>query len=145
MIVSKPNFNTLFALMAFCIGMFAIMGYTISVFGDDPAWYQYLIAIVTGTFGVIVLLKTLFSHKKISVQKNKIEVSYTLLPSKKTYYFKSLASWTETKIKTPNGDFSELTILFEPNKKVKLSKQENTSYDKIFAFLKKSFPKKHLK
>lgn len=144
MIVSKPKPSTLFSLGAFLFAAYGLFIYTLIDFihSDQKALFQYLIMFIIGPIALGVTIKILLSYKIIKIGKEKIEISYPFRFKVYQFKLKQIESWKEVIIKTGTKFFKELTLTFENKYKIKLTKQENSSYDEIYGYLKKKCPRK---
>jgi hypothetical protein len=139
MIVVKPKVNTLFSIGMFLILIFSFFGVMINQYlrYTHPPLYISILMTTSGALGFAILLKYLWNLKTISIGKERFEVNYPLRFQKKTLAGKELTRWEEVKIKTWGGNYAELTIQFEGGKKLNLSQQEHTDYDKTINYLTK--------
>ncbi|MDN5205067.1 hypothetical protein QQ008_27000 [Fulvivirgaceae bacterium BMA10] len=143
MLVSRPNKNTLFALSFFLLLNYALLAYLLTTYGFTgfAVWYVDLFTILLIIIGAIVTMKVISGNKVILIDKEKIQVKYPMKFSKKRFRLKQLELWEETIIKTSNSVFKELHLRFE-NGSVKLSKQENSNYEKVLSYFKRNAAKK---
>jgi hypothetical protein len=95
----------------------------------------------SGALGFSILLKYLWNLKTISIGKEKFEISYPVRFKKVLLSGKQIVKWNEVKIKTWGGNYAELTIQFADGKKLNLSQQEHTDYDKTINYLIKKYKK----
>lgn len=143
MIVVKPKINTLFSIGVFLVivlGLFIVMvnqyiSYT------RPPLYITLLMVGSGALGFSILLKYLWNLKTIAIGKEKFEISYPIRFKKVLFSGKDIVKWREVKIKTWGGNYAELTISFNDGKKINLSQQEHTDYDKTINYLLKKYKK----
>ena len=143
MIVSKPKFNALFAIIVFLIICFSLglINLNILVKGD-ARWFNYLIVAVTLPIGLSILIKQLAGFKIVTVGGETFKVGKPFLLSGYQFKLKNIDWWEETTIKTKNGEFKELTISQDTGKKLKLTLQENSNYKRIRDYLSKKVAKK---
>lgn len=147
MIVSKPKFSTLFSLLVFLALAYSLSAYLLLRMSASEApslWMTIMVSIAIGA-ALAVTYKTISGYKTIYISKNRIDIHFAFSLIKRKYYFKELLHWQETVIKTASGLFKELTLHFEPKRKVKLTMQENSHYEKVKAFMKRNFPGKQQK
>lgn len=107
----------------------------------SSSWMVVGLGIAAGV-AIAVSAKTVAGYKQIFVSKNRIEVKYIFNLLSRRYYFKELAFWKETTIKTFSGLFKELDINFGNGRHVKLTLQENSNYEKIKTFMQRNYKRK---
>lgn len=139
MTVSKPKTNTLTALSLFLIlifgSFFLLLG---SLLRDGSYFYVKLIlAPLVLVIGMIVLGKLLSNIKIVKFGNNVIEVFYPISRMRLKIDVAHILGWHEEVIKTKNGEFRELKILYTKKKILKLSNRENTEYDEAVKYMKK--------
>lgn len=147
MIVSKPKVSTLFSLSIFLILSYGLSVYLLLKIVESPApsfWATMGLGISAGV-ALAVTFKVVTGYKELYVNKNRVDVHFIFNLFKKRYYFKELMSWEETVIKTGSGYFKELTLKFKSGRKVKLTLQENSNYEKVKAFMLRNFSRKQQK
>jgi hypothetical protein len=147
MIVSKPKFNTFFALGIFLVlvyGVIAYMLYDISVSDAVSLWLYILLVLVAG-IALTVTIKFIQSYKVIRLEKNRADVHMLFGLIKKRLYFKELEQWQEERVKTSNGIFKQLTVNFINKGRLRLSNQEHDNYDKVIGFFRKTYGKKEIR
>lgn len=142
MIISKPKIGTLFS-----VGLFVVIAFGLFFFGlirineaTDRTWW-YVLIYTSGPIGLTVMLKILFTLKTIKISKEKFEFRFPFKFKKITFTGKEIDHWFHTTIKTYGGLYEELTIALNSGKKLAVSKQENTEYDKTLNYMKKKFKK----
>ncbi|MEM8895588.1 MAG: hypothetical protein AAGC88_13485 [Bacteroidota bacterium] len=143
MIVVRPKVNTLFSIGVFLILIFSFFGVMVNQYlsYNRPPLYVSLLMVTSGALGFAILLKYLWNLKTISIGKEKFEVKYPVRFRTVTYSGKQMTRWKEEKIKTWGGNYAELSIHFEADKKLDLSQQEHTDYDKTINYLTKKYRK----
>ncbi|MGK7391460.1 MAG: hypothetical protein ACNS60_13980 [Candidatus Cyclobacteriaceae bacterium M2_1C_046] len=146
MIVSKPRGSTLFSLSVFISIDIALIILTFSSISQSEAiyWYHYLFLATLIPIGLIVLIKVLIGYKITIIGKSQIEVSYPVRLKKESYPVKDIIQWREEIIKTVSGVYKQLEIYFSNDKKLTLSKQEHSNYDRIISYLSKKAAKKRI-
>lgn len=139
MIVSKPKANTVVALTLFLILIFISFFLLLnSLLTNESYWILKLIlAPVVLAIGFIVLGKLLGSMKVVKLGKGSIHVYYPITRMKKDIHVKDILGWHEEVIKTKNGEFREVKVLYDKKKILKLSNKENTEYESVVKYLKK--------
>ncbi|MEO9967472.1 MAG: hypothetical protein ABJF11_16865 [Reichenbachiella sp.] len=142
MIISKPKIGTLFS-----VGVFIFLAFALFIYGliqireaSDRTWW-YVLVYTSGPIGLLVLMKILFTLKTIKISKERFEVRFPFKFQKYDFSGKEIDHWFHTSIKTYGGLYEELTIALQSGKKLAMSKQENTEYDKTLNYLKKKFKK----
>lgn len=144
MIISKPKLSTLFSLGVFLILAYGLAAYFFVQVVQAPTSSSWMVIGlgVTAGIAVAVSVKTIMGYKQLFVSKNRLEVRYAFNLLSRKYYFKELAFWKETNIKTFSGQFKELSIHFSNGKSVKLTWQENSNYEKVSAFMQRNYKRK---
>lgn len=140
MIVSKPKVGTLFSVGLFislALGLFVYSLVQIRSASDRTWWY--VLIYTSGPIGLLVLMKILFTLKTLKVSKERFEIRFPFKFQKYLFSGKEIDHWFHTSIKTYGGQYEELTIALNSGKKLALSKQENTEYDKMLNYMKKKF------
>ncbi len=146
MIISKPKFNTLFALAVFITASLAIATYGLIVLlKGTTVWWAYTLAFLFSPIALGLIIKVTWGYKIISLGSQKLEVSFPFRMKNKKYLLKQLVSWEESIVKTGSGLFKELTLRFDDGLKMTLSYHENSHYDKIFEYLSKNAAKSQRK
>ncbi len=143
MIVVRPKVNTLFSIGVFLILIFSFFGVMINQYLSytRPPLYISLLMVTSGALGFAILIKYLWNLKTISIGKERFEVRYPVRFRKIIYSGKEIIKWQEVKIKTWGGNYAELSIHFNADKKLDLSQQEHTEYDKTINYLNKKYKK----
>jgi hypothetical protein len=141
MIVIKPKINTLFSIGVFLILMFSLFGVMVNQYVSytRPPLYITLLMVGSGALGFSILLKYLWNLKSISIGKEKFEIYYPIRFKRVLFSGKNIVKWNEVKLKTWGGNYSEITIHFTDGKKLNLSQQEHTDYDKTINYLIKKY------
>jgi hypothetical protein len=68
-----------------------------------------------------------------------------MLRQRKNYKLEAVQFWFENQVKTgKNSVYKELVIKFEDGKKVTLSPQESTDYERVIQYLKQKLAKKKI-
>lgn len=144
MIIAKPTFNAVFSMTAFLVLVFAGFIYTSYeyLFNDSNSLYVYFAMIFTGGLGFGLLIKFLWNWKSLTIAKERFQIKYPFRFINRIYNGKQLVQWTETTIKTFGGQYSELALHFDDKRKITISKQEHTDYDKSKNYLLKKFKSK---
>ncbi|MEO9806662.1 MAG: hypothetical protein ABJF04_25600 [Reichenbachiella sp.] len=140
MIISKPKVGTLFS-----VGLFIAMALGLFVYGlvqiqsvTDRTWW-YVLVYTSGPVGLLVLMKILITLKVFKISKERFEIRFPFKFQKYTFTGKEIDHWFHTSIKTYGGLYEELNIVLTSGRKLALSKQENTEYDRTLTYMKKKF------
>ncbi len=143
MIVSRPRTNALFALTVFIIISLSLAyaGLQGPINTGEWKWYNYIAVYFFGPLALILAIRMLINFKLIYVAKDRVDIRYPFRLSRNKYSIKELEWWTENRVKTGKTMFRELEMKF-PGRKVKISKQENSSYDQIFQYFSRKAAKK---
>ena len=139
MIVSKPITKTLTALSIFLILIFGSFFLLLSslLSGESYFIFKLILAPLTLVIGLLVLGKLLAAIKIVKIGDNRIIVFYPITRMKVDIKVPDILGWREEVIKTKNGEFREVKILYTKKKILKLSNRENTEYDAVMKYLKK--------
>ncbi|MEO9477837.1 MAG: hypothetical protein ABJG41_20005 [Cyclobacteriaceae bacterium] len=139
MIVSKPKSNTTVALGVFLILIFVVFFFLLNSLISVPDYFIFKLVLtpIVLVIGLIVLSKFLGSLKVVTLGKDKITVLYLITRMRTSIDVSQVLGWREEVVKTKNGDFREVKILYTKKKILKLSNKENTEYDKVIQYLKK--------
>jgi hypothetical protein len=100
------------------------------------AWYKYVLAILFLPLGTAILIRTLWSYKRISIGKGKIHVHYPVRMRHTEFSVKEIISWKEESIKTASGTYRELQIKHSTHKTLDISMQEHSRYKETLKYLK---------
>lgn len=139
MIVSKPKTQTLTALTIFLVLIFAAFFMLLNSLLTEPSYFivKSILTPVVLVIGLLVLGKLLGAIKVVRVGDNKIEVFYPISRMRTNIQVPNLLGWKEEVVKTKNGEYREVKILYTKKKILKLSNRENTEYEAIVKYLKK--------
>ncbi|MEP0365420.1 MAG: hypothetical protein ABJN36_08060 [Cyclobacteriaceae bacterium] len=139
MIVSKPKSNTTVALGVFLVLIFVVFFFLLNSLISVPDYFIFKLVLtpIVLVIGLIVLSKFLGSLKVVTLGKDKITVLYLITRMRISIDVSQVLGWREEVVKTKNGDFCEVKILYTKKKILKLSNKENTEYDKVIQYLKK--------
>ncbi len=139
MIVSKPKTQTLTALTIFLVLIFAAFFMLLNSLLTEPSYFivKLILTPVVLVIGLLVLGKLLGAIKVVRVGDNKIEVFYPISRIRTNIQVPNLLGWKEEVVKTKNGEYREVKILYTKKKILKLSNRENTEYDAVVKYLKK--------
>jgi len=141
MIYSKPKRSTLFPLMAFMLLTLLVVYWALGpvLQGQAVAWYSWLVGGLVALVFLTVAIKTITDFKHIQVGQGSIKVRYPLILRNKAFETEQLAYWSEAIIKTKSGVYKQLELHFEAKKRLSISLQQNTEYDKIKNYLDKKY------
>ncbi|BDD09158.1 hypothetical protein FUAX_15900 [Fulvitalea axinellae] len=144
MIVSKPKFKALSAIVMFLILAYGALFFNLRSFmlEGSMAWWRWLLTVVLCMIVVGVTIKSLMDFKTMRLGANELKVKRYFGLIKDTWDLTTLVAWTEERIKTKNGEFRELTLVFPKNKVVKLTIQQDSGYERIYKYLVKKQGKK---
>ena len=139
MIVSKPKTQTLTALTIFLVLIFAVFFMLLNSLLTDPSYFivKLILTPVVLVIGLLVLGKLLGAIKVVRIGDNKIEVFYPISRMRTIINVPNVLGWKEEVVKTKNGEYREVKILYTKKKILKLSNRENTEYDAVVKYLKK--------
>ena len=145
MITSRPKYSALFSLGIFVLACFSVGGYNLSAILDDQGWWlNYFLSALLLTLGLAILMRQLWSYKIVRIDKSKLFIKYPLRFSQKALTLKEISYWEETIIKTGNGQFKQVEMVFD-HEKVQLTMQENTNYSRILTYLAQMLSSKRRK
>jgi hypothetical protein len=136
MIVCKPKSSVLFSLGTFallCYGclLFLVLGHASSA--TKPFYFYPLVFSLAGG-ALFLTYRIVFGYKVITADKGKIEVRQKFLLRDRKFDLRHLVDTDEVVIKTMNGDYSQLTLVFS-NGTLKISRQEYSDYDKLKSYV----------
>lgn len=142
----SPKVQTLFSLIAFCIGIGSIavwLGMKSYMDVQSPWWYFYaaafLGALLTGLVSRIV-----FGYKKLHVFKN--SVFEKKLFGSREHDFKNIVSWELITVNTSRkSEFRQLEVRFQDEKRISrvtVSESEYTNFPRFLKLLQRRFAKK---
>lgn len=139
MIVSKPKANTITALTIFLILIFISFFMLLSSLLSSESYFivKLILAPIVLAIGLIVLGKLLGAIKVVKLGKGALHIFYPVSRMRTTIDVKDILGWREEVIKTKNGEFREVKILYGQKKILKLSNKENTEYEAVVNYLKK--------
>ena len=109
---------------------------------ESPAWYQYMAILVLSPFIIGLGRKLTWHYKVVSIGKDRITIDFPVRQKEIKKSVNEIKAWKENTVKTPSGKFREVSILFDDNKKLKLSYQENTNYEQVMKYLLQKCKKK---
>ena len=137
MITSKPKRSTLASLFLFLAIVFFVILYNYKIYHESGFTSNLNLIIIAFLFpiGVGICLKILGGYKVIFVGKEKFKVLFPLRFWGYEFKVKEVDYWKENKVKTFNSTFVELEIASQHGRKIKLSRQEHSEYDKILSYL----------
>lgn len=139
MIVSKPKVNTITALSLFVLltfGSFFLLLHSLLSNGESLFWVKMVLTPVVLAIGLLVMGKLLAALKVVRLGKNRIDIFYPLTRMKVSLEVQDILGWREEAIKTKNGEFREVKVLYGKKKILTLSNKENTEYDKVVGYLR---------
>lgn len=139
MIVAKPKVSTLFSLGIFIALSLASSGFAIGRYlgGSTMHWYHYALIFIFFPIGMGLLFRQLLGYRIVKVGKERFEIKYPSRFSKRTYKLNEIKAWRETQVKTFSGNFKEVEIIFDDNRKITFSMQEYTDYPQLIKYLNK--------
>lgn len=139
MIISKPKTQTLTALSLFLILIFASFFLVLNSLLKDESYFiiKLILAPIILVIGLLVLGKLLGAIKVVKLGDNKLEAFYPITRMRVKVDMKDVLGWKEEVVKTKNGEFREVKILYTKKKILKLSNRENTEYGSVIKYLKK--------
>lgn len=142
MIVSKPKPSALAALGIFILICLSVGLYFLQIsVREGGLWYQYLGVFILLSVSFMLFLRQIVGYKIVSIGDNKFIVKYPLIGKRRELKAMQLVSWKEVVVKTKSAPFRQLEIRFS-DFLLKLTIQENTSYEQVLNYLKKKLGKK---
>lgn len=143
MINARPKTSTLFSIIVFLIIVFGAFAYALMQFLSDTKGSMFILILMysSGPIGIAVLLKTVWGIKIVKITKERFEIRYPFRLQKFRFTGKDIQSWHIETIKTFGGKYEEMTVNMNTNRKITLSKQEHTDYDKARKYMEKKFKK----
>ena len=139
MIVSKPKISTLLSLGIFLALVFFVILYNYKSYYESEfnSVLNLVLIIILFPIGVGICLKILGGYKILTVGKDKFRLRFPLRFWAFEFRIRELEHWKETRVKTFNNTYNELEIVSTSGRKIKISKQEHTEYDKVLSYLNK--------
>lgn len=139
MIISRPRTNTITALTLFLILIFTSFFMLLHSLLSHESWFwiKLILAPVVLAIGLVVLGKVLGAIKVVKLGEKKLQIFYPITRLRVDVKVPDILGWREEVIKTKNGEFREVKILYTKKKILKLSNKENTEYDAVIGYLKK--------
>lgn len=139
MIVSRPKTNTLTALTVFVLLIFTSFFLLLHSLLTNEAYFivKLILSPIILVIGLLVLGKLLAAIKIVKLGDNKLQVFYPVSRLRISVNVRDILGWREEVIKTKNGEFREVKILYTKKKILKLSNRENSEYDAVVKYLKK--------
>lgn len=136
MIISRPKSSALFSLTIFIIISLALAyaGISRPIETGVWKWYNYIAVYIFGPLAMILSFRIMYNFKVLYISKAQVEAWFPFRFFRKKYKLEELEFWNEETVKTGKTLFRELRMKFR-NKTIKISNQENSSYDKIFKYL----------
>ncbi len=137
------QFQTLFSLSVFCIGIIGIAVWSLSLESD----WKFLIIGIAALIVFLLLLKIALMPTSFHFSKKELLISYLFLPQKK-WAFDNLKNWNAVEIKTFNDVYKIIELNFIENQKTKkigISKQEYKGFEGFDKFMNKNFKEEKLK
>jgi len=143
MITSRPKPTALFSLSMFiAISLFlAYLGINNVVESGQWYWYSYIAVYFFGSLAFIISIRVLIKFKVLYISKGYVDLWRPL--SRRRYQLREMEYWKETTVKTGRTLYKELEMNFL-KKKIKISNQENTSYNEVFNYLRNKAGKKYV-
>lgn len=143
MIISKPRTSALFSLTVFIIISLALAYAGISGPLETGVWkwYNQVAVYFFGPLAVMLAIRVLWKFKVMGIAKEKLSLWYPFRFLRRKYDLNEMEFWHEEQVKTGKTLFKEMELKFG-KRKVKISNSENGSYDAIYKYLSKKFPKK---
>ena len=141
-LISKPEGKTLFALAMFSILVSAcFVGVLfLTLQAEIRTIWHYLGLVTLGPLGVGMALKIILGYQVWLYHKDSLEVRHPFRRKKVVLGWRNLKSWKETVIKTgQQGEFKELSVLFDGYRPVKINNRENGNYERFVGILDKKF------
>ena len=139
MIISRPKPNTLTALSVFVILIFAAFFMLLNSLLTTPSYFilKLILAPIVLAIGLLILSKILGSVKIVKLGDNRLQIFYPITRLRIDLKIQDVLGWREEVVKTKNGEFREVKVLYTRKKILKLSNKENTEYEAVVRYLKK--------
>lgn len=145
MTVCRPKPSTLFALSAFIILVSAIcvfLAFPLLKGNDLPLWRLVLLVLLS-IVPLALLFRMFWSYKRIEVRKDRIRVAYPLRPGGSWEgKYREVSGWKEERVQASGNEYREILVAFESGKKIKVSLQEYTNYQKLLKAFERHAGKK---
>lgn len=137
MIVSKPKFNTVFALSLFLVLVFGSFFLLLDSLLKSESFFiiKLILTPITLVIALLVLGKLLAAIKIVKAGNNKLNIFFPISRSRVELPLNEIRGWREDIVKTKQGEFRETKILYGKKKVIKLSNKENSDYEKLVKYL----------
>jgi len=137
MIVSKPRYQTIFALTIFLVLIFGSFFLLLNSLLASESFFilKLILTPITLVIALLVLSKLLAAIKTVKAGNNQLQIFYPISRARITLPLTDILGWREDVVKTKQGEFRETKILFGKKKVIKLSNKENTEYEKLVQYL----------
>jgi hypothetical protein len=137
MIVCKPKTTALFSLGTLALICYLIAGILYWNGRDQVEHPSYYYPVLAGllAFAFGLTLRLLFGYKTIVADNGRITVKQQLLLQERRFDLKNMLDWEEIVIKTMNGQYHQLKLVFSDGK-LQVSKQEYDNYEKLKSYVR---------
>jgi hypothetical protein len=137
MIVSKPRFNTIFALSIFLVLVFGSFFLLLDSLLSNESYFivKLILTPITLVIALLVLGKLLGAIKIVKAGNNRLDIFFPISRSRIDLPLEQIKGWREDVVKTKQGEFRETKIVYGNKKVIKLSNKENTEYKKLLKYL----------
>ena len=136
-IVCKPKKEAFFS-----IGLFLIASYTGLIFllygmtTGAPSWWQYILLVILSVTCFSITASFVGNFKVLTAQGDTLKVYWPMLFKSNTLSFKDLKQGKLEQVKTPNGLYEQLVLVF-PDKLLKVGNQEYEHYEQLKRYVQK--------
>ena len=146
MIISKPRYQTIFALSVFLVLIFGSFFLLLNSLLTNQAYFiiKLILTPLTLVIALLVLGKLLSAIKIIKAGNNKLNIFYPISRSRIELPLDKIKGWREDVVKTKQGEFRETKILYGRKKVIKLSNKENTAYEHLVKYLSQKAKKQRV-
>ncbi|MFQ3215058.1 MAG: hypothetical protein ACJAT1_001035 [Marivirga sp.] len=147
MIKSTPKYQTVFALSVFLILLFGSFFLLLHSLLNDASYFiiKLILTPLILVIGLLILNKLISGVKIIEAGNNQLNIFHPISRKRILLPLDQIRGWQEEVVKTKNGDFREIKILYSNKSVVKLSNKENTDYDKLLQYLTQKVKRKQVK
>lgn len=136
-IICKPKKEAFFS-----VGVFLIACYTGLIFllygmmEGQPSWWQYVLLVVLSVASFSISTRFVGNFKILTAQGDKLKVHWPMLFKTQVLLFSDLKQAKLEQVKTPNGLYEQLVLLF-PTQMLKIGSQEYEHYEKLKKYVQR--------
>jgi hypothetical protein len=112
--------------------------------GNDLPLWRLVLLVMLSIVPLALLFRMFWTYKRIRIRKDRITVSYPFRPGGSwDGKYKEVHAWKEERVNASGNEYRELAVIFESRKKIKISLQEYTNYQKLVKAFERHAGKKN--